>query len=410
MARYRVGYWGVAFAFLVMQAFLTVPSPLYERYAERDGFSSLTITLIYAVYAVGVALSLFFAGHLSDVFGRRPLLLVALAIDAASAIALIIWPQLPGLYTARIACGLAAGVTSATATAYLAELYVAHRPVALVRRAQLMATGVSLGGLGSGALLAGVIAEYTGHALTLPYAVVLACLVIAAVGVLVAPETRARAAPLPRYRPQRIAVASAGRSRFWAALVGVGLEFAVFGMFTGLAGTFLTVTLDQTSLALAGFVVFLVFGVGVVVATVTNAWPIRPLLGMSVLCMVAGLALVVIAAWLPSPSLALFLLGGAVIGAGGAALFKGSLVVLVSVSPPARMAESLAAFYLAGYVGMSIPVIGLGFALQHVDPRTVLLGFSVVMALGVLAATPVLLRGSSRSGDQQPKADQAVAR
>lgn len=51
-----------------------MPSPLYGLYAEQDGFSSLTITLIYAAYALGVVASLVLAGHLSDVHGRRPVL------------------------------------------------------------------------------------------------------------------------------------------------------------------------------------------------------------------------------------------------------------------------------------------------------------------------------------------------
>lgn len=51
--------------------FSAVPTPLYGLYAARDGFGSLTITIIYAVYAAGVILALFSVGHVSDWYGRR---------------------------------------------------------------------------------------------------------------------------------------------------------------------------------------------------------------------------------------------------------------------------------------------------------------------------------------------------
>ena len=138
---------------------MTALSPLYGLYARRDGFSSLTITLVYAAYALGVIVSLFFAGHLSDHRGRRPFLLAAVGLDAVSALVFLAWPVLPGLYLARVLCGLAVGVTASTATAYLSELHLAHRPAKHLHRAQLLAGSVTLGGLGVGALAVGLIAQ-----------------------------------------------------------------------------------------------------------------------------------------------------------------------------------------------------------------------------------------------------------
>jgi hypothetical protein len=57
--------WAVAFSFLVVAAFSTAPSPLYGLFAHRDHLSSLAITFAYAVYAVGVVVSLVLVGHLA---------------------------------------------------------------------------------------------------------------------------------------------------------------------------------------------------------------------------------------------------------------------------------------------------------------------------------------------------------
>ena len=390
--RHRFGYWAAAFSFLALTAFSTVPSPLYALYARRDGFSSLTITLVYAVYAVGVAASLFFAGHLSDTHGRRLVLLAALGLDAASAVVFMAWPALPGLFTARVVCGLSVGITSSTATAYLSELHAACRPAHLAHRAQLVATAATLGGFGLGALAAGLLAQYVAHPLTVPYALLLAVMIAAAAGLMLAPETRPRHRPLPAYRPQRLSVPREGRAPFFSALLGIVLVLAVLGMFVGLAGTVLATTLHHPSLALAGGTVFLVFAAGTAMAAATSSWPLRRLLVAAVTLMIAGLVIAVTAAWLPAPSLALFLAGGAVTGAGGAAGFKSTLGVVVAVSPPGALAEALAAYFLGGYIGLSVPVIGLGIVLQFVSTPVAMLIFSAAVTAALLAATPVLLR------------------
>src|SRR5689334_18575555 len=61
--QYGPGFWLVAAAFLTAMAFSTIPTPLYALYQHRDGFSSFVVTVVFAVYAVGVIASLLLAGH-----------------------------------------------------------------------------------------------------------------------------------------------------------------------------------------------------------------------------------------------------------------------------------------------------------------------------------------------------------
>src|SRR4029079_12587919 len=122
---------------MVVMAYSAFPTPLYGLYAARDGFGALTITAVFAAYAVGVAISLFLVGHLSDSYGRRRVLLPALALTAASAVLFLVWRDLPGLLVARVINGLAVGAVTATATAWIAELHAAGRPQDAARRAEL---------------------------------------------------------------------------------------------------------------------------------------------------------------------------------------------------------------------------------------------------------------------------------
>jgi MFS family permease len=391
--RHALGFWTVALAFLVVMAFSTVPSPLYGLYQQRDGFSSLVITIIYAAYAVGVVASLFLLGHVSDWHGRRRVLVPAVAVSILSAALFLVWRDVPGLIVARVVNGLSVGVVAATATAYLAELHAAAHPDAGPRRSQLIATAVNIGGLGLGTLISGLLAQWVGHPLTVPYVVFLVVLALSVAVLLAVPETRERPDPLPAYRRQRISVPAAARGRFAAAAVGAVVAFGAQGLFTGLAATFLVGTLHHPSHALAGLTVFLMFWAGVALQFATVTWPVRRTLAAGIGAMLAGLVLTVAAVWLSTPSLALFLAGGALTGAGAGAVFKGAVGTVIEIAPAETRAEALAGLFLAGYVGLSVPVVGAGVALQFVSPRVTLLAFAALVALGILSAAPRLLAG-----------------
>jgi MFS family permease len=396
---HQLGFWAVASAFLVVMAFSTLPSPLYGLYQQRDGFSSFTITIIYGAYAIGVIAALLLAGHVSDWHGRRRVLLPAIATSIVSAAIFLLWRDLPGLILARIVNGLSVGVVAATATAWLAELHAAGRPGAPPQRAQLIATAVNIGGLGIGPLVSGFIAQWAGgDPLAVPYVVFLVALVVALAIVALAPETRDRPDPMPAYRIQRVSVPQDARGAFLAAAAGAFIAFGALGLFTGLAATFLVGTLHHTSHALAGVTVFVLFAAGVMLQVGLAAASPRRILAIGGAAMIAGLALTALAVWLPTPSLALFLAGGALTGAGAGTVFKGTVGTVISITPPATRAEALAGLFLAGYVGLSLPVVGAGIALQFASPRDTLLGFAIVEVVAILAAAPRLLRGATPPG------------
>src|SRR5262249_11653702 len=56
------------------------PSPLYAVYQQRWHFSTPMVTVIYAMYPLGVLISLLALGTLSDQVGRRPVLRWSLVV------------------------------------------------------------------------------------------------------------------------------------------------------------------------------------------------------------------------------------------------------------------------------------------------------------------------------------------
>ena len=63
-----------------------------------------------------------------------------------------------------------------------------------------------------------------------------------------------------------------------------------------------------------------------------------------------------------------------------------------ALAPKDHVAGTVAPFFLAGYGSLSLPVIGIGIALQYLSVRVTLLGFAVLVGIAVVAALPALHR------------------
>jgi len=392
---HSVAFWLVALAFLLNMAFSAIPTPLYELYQARDHFSVFMITIVYAVYAVGVIASLFLAGHISDWIGRRRVLVGALLINVASALLFIFFPGLIGLIVARVVCGVAVGMTTATATAYLAELHLGGSPRASTNRPQLTAIAANLGGIGFGPLLGGLLAQFAPAPLRLPFIVVGAALIVLALLISFAPETVVILEERPTWRPQRVAVPSEGRRQFFAATAAGIASFAVYGVFNSLVPSFLAGTLHETSHFVAGAVAFSAFAAGALAQIMLGRLDTMTTLRRSVPILLSGLALFTIGMWVPS--LFIFIVGGVITGAGAGLVFRGALVAAASTAPLESRAEVMAGFFLGAYVGLSVPVIGLGIATQHFVAREAMLVFVVLVAIAIVWSVRAVIRAAGRS-------------
>src|SRR3954469_7310171 len=145
------GFHRVAAAFFVLQVGGTLPVPLYVLWKERVGFGTGTLTLVFAVYALGTLTSLLLLAPLSDQIGRRPALLTAVGLAAASTALFLVANGVAVLFVARFLSGMAVAMNTATGTAALRELAPAGR----ARRASVAATALNMGGLALGPLLGG---------------------------------------------------------------------------------------------------------------------------------------------------------------------------------------------------------------------------------------------------------------
>lgn len=376
--RHRSGFWAIAAAFLAVMAFSTIPTPLYALYQARDGFPTWIVTAIFAAYAIGVIASLFLIGHLSDVTGRRPMVLIAVLIEIVSAALFLVWNDVAGLIVARTLCGIGVGALTASATAHLGELRSTSHPDEGPRLAGTVSTVVNTGGLALGPLIGGAFAQFLPAPLLLPYAVFLVLLAIAAITVALVPETVTPPQERPAYRPQRIAVPQDARGAFSAAAIAAFAAFAVFGLFTSLAPSVLVVTLHETSHLLAGTVPFSVFAASALSQIVFARVATRTQLMLGLVLTLVGLG--GLAAGVLLASLSVFVVSGVIAGAGVGLQFRCAIAVTSSIAAPERRGEVLAAIFLAAYVGLALPVLLVGMALILWPLVPVLVVFVVVIA------------------------------
>ena len=380
----NTGFGLVAYAFLVTMIGTTLPTPLYPLFERRYSFGELMVTVIFAVYAFGVIAGLLAFGDVSDELGRKPVLMVGLAFSAASAFLFIFASSLVPIFAGRVLSGFSAGIFTGTATAMLVDLAPGGRR----RLASFMAVIVNLGGLGLGTLLAGLLADYCSSPLRLPFIVQLGLLAPAVLGLLAAPETVQRRAF--RFRIQRLRVPPEVRGVFIrGATAGFG-SFAVAGVFSSVAPVFLGQILGRTSHALAGLIVFILFSASIVGQMVVSRLSDRRALVSGCALLAGGVGLLALA--LGIESLAALIASASVVGVGQGLVIGAGLAAINQRAPIEHRGETASSFFVVIYVGLSVPVIGVGVVAHAWSLRGAGIAFSAAVAALVVTVLASLTR------------------
>ena len=388
-ARHLTGFWMVTAAVVVLQAFATLPTPLWPLYAALDGLNSTLVTVAFAVTVVGTLAGLTSFGHLSDRFGRRRIIVPALVVGVAAAVVMLIWPAYPGLLLGRVLTGLAVGLVASTATTYLSDLYRAARPSSSRPRfASTVASIAVLGGLSLGPLVSGAIAQWGGAPLATPYLFFIVAMTVGIVAVLASPETvdphAYRAHPGQRFRllgGQRLAFVGASAVAF--------CSFGGFGVLLSLGSLIVQSELHVTAPVIWGFAAFVALGVSAISQIALGALPPRWMLGLGTSAVAAGFLVIIVGLF--HPSLTLFLIGAGIAGAGLGLLFKSALAVAVATADPPSRAGVIAVFFTITYLGQGLPPVLLAFATSFVSAQVGLCGFAIAIVVVTLVAARLQL-------------------
>jgi MFS family permease len=371
----------------------TLVTPLYVLYQEEMGFSELVLTLIFAAYSAGNIASLFLLGRLSDQVGRRRMTVSAIAVAVLATLVFLFASTTAWLFAGRFLSGLAIGMASGAATAWVVDLTRERKE----ERGAATSTGSIFAGLAIAVAVAGVLAQYAPAPLQLPFVLYLAVLAVLAFFVSRTKDTvedRAESLDEVSLAP-RIGVPRGIRARFVSPAVTAFAVFAVCGFYAALTPSLLRRDMDVANLAIGGALVCVLFGAAAVTARTTDHIKSRMAMLSGAAAMVAGVALLVGAHMLQS--LLVLAIGAVVTGIAAALGYRGSLQVINEIAPKARRAEVISTFMLICFTGNAVPVIGVGVIASVWSASAAIVSLAALVALLSVVALATELRRGRRS-------------
>ena len=371
-------FWLVAGVLFLLLFVSGAPSPLYGAYQAQWRFSAITLTAVFAAYALGLLVALLVFGSVSDYLGRRRVLSVALAAGAGACALFLAAHGVGLLFAARALTGAAVGTATSAGGAAMIDLQPAGSGRGPVVTGAANLLGLAAGGLGTSALV-----QYGPAPTHLIWWLLLGASAVAAVAVLAIPETAAeRPGVLASLRP-RMAVPRQARGTFAVALPCLIATPALLGFYLSLGPSLAAQVLRSPDLLWGGLVIFLVNGIGAAATVALRgvSGPAAMLAGC--LALLAG-AVMTLAA-IETASAAAFLAGTAVAGAGfGTGYFLGAYRILTLLAGPGQRASLIAAIWIVYYLAFSVPVVIAGVATTHFGLHQTSVVYSA--ALAVLAA------------------------
>jgi predicted MFS family arabinose efflux permease len=366
----------------------SAPTPLYALYQAQWGFSPIMVTVIFGIYALAVLVALLFAGRLSDHVGRRPVLMVATAVQAATMVLFATASGVGDLILARIIQGLATGAAVGAIGAGMIDL---NKERGATANAVAPAFGTATGGI-----LAGLLVQYLPAPTHVVYGVLGVIFVLQGIGVALMAETISPApGALASLKPQ-FKLPAATRGPLLLALPVLVASWALAGFYGSLGPMLVRGMLGTGSALLGGLALFVLAGSGGLAVLALQHREPRAMMTFGAAMLVAGVGITIWA--LPHHSIVVFLIGTSIAGMGFGAGFQGAVRSIVPFAAPHERAGVLSIVFIVSYLSMGAPAIAAGaLVARHGD----ILGTAqeygvVVMALALAAVLAAALRLATR--------------
>ncbi len=346
----RAAFALLASAALTLLASSSVPTPLYATYQAKWGFSDLTVTVIFGVYALAVLAALLVFGSLSDHVGRRPLLLGGLGLQVVVMLIFAVAGDLDVLLAARVLQGLATGASLGAIGAGLVDLHPVHGPVA--------SSSALMTGTASGSLLSALFVQWLPAPTALVYLFLAAVFLVQAAGIALIAETSARIPGARRALAPTLALPAQVRASIWVAAPSLVAVWALAGFYGSLGPSLAQQVAGDHSMILGGAAPFLLAGSAAATVLRFHRTEARRFALYGALAMIAGSVLLL---WgVAAHSLTIFATGVVPAGAGFGAGFQGGLRTIVAQAEPHQRAGVISIVYVISYLSMGLPAILAG--------------------------------------------------
>jgi len=377
----QTSFWLVVAAQVLLFAASNFPTPLFPIYAQRYGFGSGVVTLLFGVYVMALIPTLLLLGRVADRIGRRPLLSAGIAVTVLSSVAFAAAHGVAWLFAGEIIYGIGGGMVMSCVAVAIRELH----PKQHVAGGALAASVAAAGGLMLGPLVSGLLAWITPWPTVSPYVLDIALASLLAVALLRIPETRP-VRPDSRPRTPIIHVPADIRVQFVATAIAGASSFMVLGWVFGLSPSYLHAELHVhiTQPVVAGLFAALVVFTNGAFQLVLRRHHSADVMRMSLIGLVAGMG--VMAASTVVNSLAVAIVGGVIAGAGAGVAQMNAMATIQRIAPIHSRGGVTSTYFTAGYLAMSIPVIIAGEAADRFGLGVVTAWYFVGLAILVGSA------------------------
>jgi MFS family permease len=370
----------VAAVYVLFMTASSAPSPLYVVYQRKWGFSAATLTVVFAVYVLGLLGALLVLGGLSDHVGRRPLLAASITLEAAALVLFIAADGVPLLLIARLVQGIATGIALTTLGATLVDLNPPETP----GRAGTVNSVVPAAGLALGALGCGALVQFAPAPTRLVWALLLAGMGLAAVVVALIPDAAPRRPGALASLAPRLGVPAAIRPEFYALVPIMLASWALGGLYLALGPSVAAGLFGLSSHLVGGLVVTLLCGPGAITAFALRNRSAPRLVIPGAALLAAGTAVAL--GGVLAHSTALSGAGTAVAGVGFGISSLATFGTLGRLAAPAQRSELFAVAFVISYLAFSLPAVAAGIASTDVGLRPTSIVYAVAVIVLSLAA------------------------
>lgn len=328
----------------------SAPTPLYAIYQARWGFSPITTTVVFGVYALAVLVALLTLGKLSDHLGRRPVLLAAIAVQVVALLVFTTADGVPALLTARVIQGLSTGAALGAIGAGMLDID---------RVRGTFANALSPGmGTATGALISALAVRFLPAPTHLIYFVLLGVFVLQALGVVLMRET---VTPKPGALASIAPEIKLPRALRGPILTAVPVLFAVWslaGLYGALGPALVRALTGSSEVVLGAVSLTVLAGTAVVAVYGLRKASAHTVMLTGILTLAGGVALTLLA--LDVRSTILFFIGTALSGVGFGSGFQGGIRTVVPRAAAHERAGVLSLLYVVSYLGMGLPAVVAG--------------------------------------------------
>lgn len=372
----------------------SMPTPLYPLYQAAWQIPPSSLSYIFSAYMLGVMVSLLCLGRLSESFGRFRVIVAALLMISVGMLLSTIADGPTMLICARAIIGLANGMLTTAGAMAIVESH----PTQDKRFASVITSMSITTGFGAGTVISGVVAQPGVAPLVLPYIVML-LLVLMTLALIIKSRPALQGPPGLRARlsvSPRMAIPKGPHCAvfFLACMAGL-ITFTIGSLFASLVPPLLQKLLPWKGPAVIGMAFFFMVGASIVTQLSQRNMPAFKGLALGMFAFVAALATLAIGLFAENvPALIASVL---FTGVGQGYGFMNSGILAGSSADEHRRAANMSTYFLAAYMGATVPVICVGLLADRLGLTPAILVFCAVVACMVIALGMLAMKYSRQS-------------